>query len=149
MFNTVIWATDGSEHADEALAFATKLVDRTDGRIIGVHVRELLVGRAGGQPVYADEEAVIGRLHDRANDLRVQGYAVDVQVVTSFDVNAAHAIAEIAREREADVIVVGTRGRGVLATALLGSVTQKLLHEVDCPVFAVPPHVRVQEPSLA
>jgi nucleotide-binding universal stress UspA family protein len=51
---------------------------------------------------------------------------------------AAHVVAEAAREEGADVIVVGTRGRGPLAGLLLGSVTQRLLHLAPCPVLAVP-----------
>jgi nucleotide-binding universal stress UspA family protein len=148
MFKTVIWATDGSAHAERALPLATALVDPVHGRIVVLHVYELLVGRAGGQPVYADEEEILEGLRERAEELREKGFTVDFKVVTTFDVNAAKAIAEEACELEADVIVVGTHGRGALASALHGSVTQKLLRVADCPVLAVPPHLRVLESEL-
>ena len=48
-------------------------------------------------------------------------------------------IADFARRSQADVIVMGTRGRGQVAGLLLGSVTQRLLHLAHCPVLAVPP----------
>jgi nucleotide-binding universal stress UspA family protein len=51
---------------------------------------------------------------------------------------AGHVIADLARERQADVIVVGTRGHTALGGLLLGSVTQRLLHIAPCPVLAVP-----------
>jgi nucleotide-binding universal stress UspA family protein len=48
-------------------------------------------------------------------------------------------IAEVAREQNADVIVVGTRGHRQIASLIIGSVTHKLLHMTPCPVLAVPP----------
>jgi nucleotide-binding universal stress UspA family protein len=47
-------------------------------------------------------------------------------------------IADLAREIDADAIVVGTRGHSPVAGLLLGSVTQRLLHIAPCPVVAVP-----------
>jgi nucleotide-binding universal stress UspA family protein len=148
MFKTVIWATDGSEASERALPFAKDLLGSEEGRLVIVHVRELLVGRAGGQPVYADEEFTQSVIHDRAEELRTEGWNVTVKMVTTFDVNAGHAIAETARDLEADAIVVGTRGRGPLASAVLGSVTHTLLHDAECAVLVVPPLAVVREAQL-
>ncbi len=147
MFKTVIWATDGSEASERAFPYAKELVD-AGGRIVVLHVRELLVGRAGGQPIYADEDELEARIRTRTEELRGEGYNVTLKLYTTFDVNAGHAIAVNAKALGADAIVVGTRGRGPLASAVLGSVTQRLLHEAECPVLAVPPHVHAPEPQL-
>lgn len=51
---------------------------------------------------------------------------------------AAHMIVDVAREVDADLIVVGTRGHTPIVELLLGSVTQRLLHIATCPVLTVP-----------
>ncbi len=51
---------------------------------------------------------------------------------------AAHPIASIADDADADLIVCGTRGHSAVAGLLLGSVTQRLLHLARQPVLVVP-----------
>lgn len=148
MFKTVIWASDGSDLSERALPVAKALIDRTEGRLVVMHVRELLTGRAHGQPVHADEAAVIARVREHADQLRSEGYSVTLKVVTTYAVDAGHAIAQQADELGAEAVVVGTRGRGPLAAAVLGSVTQRLFQEATCPVVAVPPHALVPEAAL-
>jgi nucleotide-binding universal stress UspA family protein len=52
--------------------------------------------------------------------------------------NAAEQIVEIARARDAAMIVVGSRGLGAIAGALLGSVSSAVIHRADRPVLVVP-----------
>jgi nucleotide-binding universal stress UspA family protein len=139
MFETVIWATDGSPMADRALPFAKELASRAGSKLVVLHVRELLVGRAGGYPVYADEDATVERIRDQVDALGGEGLDVTLKLVTALDPNPAHALAESIRDLGGDVVVVGTRGRGPVAGLFLGSVTQRLLHVAPCPVLAVPP----------
>jgi nucleotide-binding universal stress UspA family protein len=47
----------------------------------------------------------------------------------------AHEIVKTARDYDADLIVMSTRGGGAIYRLLLGSVTAKVLHETDCPVW--------------
>lgn len=148
MFDTVVWATDGSEAADRALPFAKRLLS-PKGRLVVVHVRELLVGRAGGQPVFADEEEVEARIRAQVEELRHEGFDVTLKFHTTFDVNAARSIASEANSFGAGAIVVATRGRSPLVGAFLGSVAQTLLHEAACPVLAIPPHVGAPAETVA
>ena len=52
----------------------------------------------------------------------------------------ARAIADTARARDADEIIVGTRGYG-RARALLGSVAHELIHLAECPITVIPERV--------
>jgi nucleotide-binding universal stress UspA family protein len=51
MFKVIVWVSDGSEHAERALHYARELAGTDSARLVAVHVREIMVGRAGGYPV--------------------------------------------------------------------------------------------------
>jgi nucleotide-binding universal stress UspA family protein len=63
-------------------------------------------------------------------------------VATNFEIavgKPAEVLARLAQSKDADLIVVGTRGHSSVVGLLLGSVTQRLLHIASVPVLAVPP----------
>lgn len=138
MFETIVWATDGSGTADHALPFALELVARDAARLVVVHVRELVVGRMGGYPMYADEPDIKARLAEQVASLRESGVDVVLVERSCTSGHAAKLIAEIAEEHDAGLIVLGTHGHSRIGGALIGSTTQALLHAGNLPVFAVP-----------
>jgi len=138
MFRTIVWATDGSEHADRALPYAKRLASAPDAALFVVHGNELLTGRAAGYPVLADEDELEAKIRGQVAELRAEGFNTSVRVIRSAAAATAHMIADFARDVGADVIVVGTRGHAPVTGLLLGSVTQRLLHIAPCPVFAIP-----------
>jgi nucleotide-binding universal stress UspA family protein len=138
MFRTIVWATDGSESADRALPYAKELAAGRDGRIVVVHSKEMLMGRAGGHPVLADEGEIETKIQRQVEQLQQEGVDASFELVSGAASHAAHMIADAARQVDADLIVVGTRGHTAIAGLLLGSVTQRLLHIAPCPVLSVP-----------
>jgi nucleotide-binding universal stress UspA family protein len=147
MFKTIVWATDGSDAADAALPYAKGLAEGEGRKLVVVHSKEVMHGRAGGWPVNADEDELQSKIRGQAETLRSQGLDVTLRIVTVGAPGAAHVIADTARSFDADVIVVGTRGRTAIGGLLLGSVTQRLLHIAPCPVLAIPAKVAVAEPE--
>lgn len=139
MFKVIIWASDGSEHAERALEYARGLAEAGSARLIAVHVTEINVGRAGGYPVQVDEEEVERKIKSQVKDLKDAGLDANYKQCGASAGGAAHAIADAATEVGADLVVVGTRGQGPISGLLLGSVTHRLLHVAHCPVLAVPP----------
>jgi nucleotide-binding universal stress UspA family protein len=150
MFKTILWATDGSANADRALPLVKELAGAKDAKVIVAHCRELLSGRAAGLPVNADEDELLAKIREQAAELESVGFAVRVEVATTSGTNAPRVIADIAQADAADVIVVGTRGHSPLVGALVGSVTQRLLHIAPCAVLAVPTgeHAHTAEHTL-
>lgn len=140
MFKKVVWATDGSEAADQALTVARQMAAEVGGEVLAVHCVELtLPGKGGGRfSVYANEEELEEKIGRQLRELSADGVPARVLMARAAVGEAAHMIAEAARDEGAEVIVIGTRGRSPLVGALLGSVTQRLLHIAPCPVLAVP-----------
>lgn len=147
MFKTIVWATDGSELADSALDIVVELARVHSSHIVAVHADERLKGRFGGAPVLADEDDLRNKIHGQVEHLREIGLDAELKFAVGTTHPADELIAEAARQVEADLIVVGTHGRGAIGTALLGSVAKGLLHVAPCPVLAIPPPGRVLEPA--
>jgi nucleotide-binding universal stress UspA family protein len=141
MFSNIVWATDGSEHADRALDYATRLADSERAELHVVHIVEMLVGgRVAGQRAFLNEDQVDAKIKAQAQEVSLQyGIQTTVHMTPSGMSNIADRIAEIAADSRADLIVVGTRGHSTIGGLVLGSVTQRLLHVASCPVLAVPP----------
>lgn len=147
MFKTIVWATDGSEHADRALPFVKGLARAHRSKIVAVHADEVLAGRFGGGSLYADDPELVKKIERQVEELREGGYTAELRVIRGVD-GMATMIARAAKDADAELIVVGTHGHGGIAAALLGSVARGLLHEAECPVLAIPP-VEVRELALA
>ena len=61
----------------------------------------------------------------------------------------AEKILEVARTHEAELIVIGSRGRGGVTGALLGSVSSDVVHRSDRPVLVARPSARVRTLTLS
>jgi len=138
MYKTVIWATDGSEGAEGALAEALRVLDPVGGRLVVAHCNQRLTGRAMAYPALPDEAERLVEIRDRVDELAAEG--VDVELIVRRSHSApADVVAAIADEVGGDVIVCGTRGHGAIQGALFGSFARRLLHvETGCPVMVVP-----------
>jgi nucleotide-binding universal stress UspA family protein len=139
MFNSIIWATDGSAAADQAMPYVKSLASENHAEVVVLHADQLLMGRGGGQHVIADEEDVRTKIETQAKELSDAGITSTARVVIiAVGAGPAQTIAETAEELGSDLIVVGTRGHTTLGGLLLGSVTHRLLHIAPCPVLTVP-----------
>ncbi len=138
MFNRVVWATDGSESADQALALARTLVEESKGELFVVHCEEVALWSMEALPAHGHEEEHKKKIEGQVDELSGSGVKAKLELTTASTGEAAHAIAEAAKTLQAEVIVVGTRGRTRLSGLMLGSVTERLLHLAPCPVLVVP-----------
>ncbi len=137
----ILVPTDFSESAHNALAHARLYAARFDAELILLHVVETLaVGYASDlfpvpmaevfQEMAGQAESELARL---AGELRAAGLRVR-ELVTQGKPSAE--IVRVAQEQHADLIVVGTHGKGVLDHALFGSTTERVVRKAPCPVLS-------------
>jgi nucleotide-binding universal stress UspA family protein len=138
MFKTILWATDGSETAAQALPYVLELTENASAKLVIGHVREIYGGRSAGYPVYADDTDIRAQVEKQVKDLAETGVNATFVERNAMQGHTAKMIGEIAEEHGAELIVVGTRGHSRIGTLLIGSVTQELLHQHKAPVLAVP-----------
>jgi nucleotide-binding universal stress UspA family protein len=138
MFDTIVVALDGSDGSERALSLAVDLARRDNAKLVIAHVEEDITGKGGG-PIHATEDEVQADIRRRAEELSGQGLAVSVEMRSVMLGAPSHAIADVADQVGADLIVVGTRGHSAITTLVLGSVARSLLHVARQPVLVVPP----------
>jgi nucleotide-binding universal stress UspA family protein len=135
--NRIVIATDGSDGAWAAVQEGVELAYEVGAEVTFVTVRHDLP--LLGSPTYQEHltrqleeaRAALDRAEAEA-DLR--GVLHESEILEG---DAAGRIAELARTRNADLVVVGSRGHGGLASALIGSVSRALLTRSPVPVMVV------------
>lgn len=138
MFERILLAADGSSHAQRALEYARDLALRDDALVIVVHIFGPIPDYLG-EPMRAEliaRHVDTGReiANRAAEELNEAGVDVDIQVLEG---PPAEAILRVAEGHRADLIVMGTRGRGQLTSLLLGSVSHRVLAHSHVPVMVV------------
>jgi universal stress protein E len=152
MKNAIVCGVDGSTDSDAALAVAAKLAERVGARLVLANVVEQVpspyaavsvidgypLARAPAADVLEEQVQAGARLLETAAE-RADAENTEKRVVIGF---AAERLAELADEENAELIVVGSRGRGALKAAFLGSVSTSLIGVARVPVLVVPPGAR-------
>jgi len=151
----ILYATDLSENARYAFGYAVNLANRHDAKITVLHVAEDLSSFAGsmvadiiGEKRLADiklekEKEIISditaRLEEFCKDVQREAPSCPFVVDNTIVVNG-HPVDQIvhqAEEMEADLIVIGSHGRGGLADVTMGSTSRRVLRRCAMPVLVV------------
>jgi nucleotide-binding universal stress UspA family protein len=131
---------DFSDRADRALDYATALAARLGAAVTVVHAYETPVyGFPEGRAVSAEIAGHIAAAARGALDAlaqRTKPAGVDVSFVLRQG-TAWSEIQAVAKEIDADLVVIGSHSRSGLARALLGSVAEKVVRTAPCPVLTV------------
>ena len=139
MYRNIVVAYDGSEGAEAALARAVEIAGRDQAVLTVVEaVPEKLPALVPGAPRSADP-VVAAKTREQlrhAVDSLDPGLRASPWAVGGPPAKAIHAVAD---DIEADLIVTGSRGRGAIRSAVLGSVSTEILQGSHCDVLVVHP----------
>lgn len=143
-------AVDGSDAAENALAFASELVDAVDGSITLVYAVEPDVHDTGGTgPVQSLSDADSRLILESVEDAEERGHEILEAAAASVDDpgqdvdtellygDPVTEITDYADEAAVDGIVVGHRGRSERTELMLGSVAKDIVERATVPVTVV------------
>jgi nucleotide-binding universal stress UspA family protein len=138
----IVVGIDGSEGARRALEWAVAEAQLRDASLVVVHAWVeppavavgSVVSASGAQPAIFEELAE-RTARDAVASVDTGGVTqgVETRVVAGAP---AHALLEAGKD--ADLVVVGSRGLGGFTGLLLGSVSAQVAHHATCPVLIVP-----------
>ena len=135
---TILIATDGSEGAQAAVDEGLDYARETGANVLFVAIRR------PPYPVFGDpywQQAVSSELAQLRPALKdAVAKAESLGIDADYDLlegDPGERILDLARSRDVDLIVIGSRGLGSVASVILGSVSKRVLHDADRPVLVV------------
>jgi len=133
---------ESSKSADKAVDYATRIAKDYNAILVVLYVvrtqtnsetvtpRHVIDFKKQAQAYLTDISEKIHKYNESENIVRVK-----TEIIASIKV--AHAIADYAKDKHVDLIVVGPRGRSKLKSLVLGSVTSDVVRLANCPVLTV------------
>jgi nucleotide-binding universal stress UspA family protein len=139
---TIVVPVDESPSAQAALELALKLARSEESDVLVLHSSPAIAQRLFDEnPLTRDEEREIEAdavLRAAVAQARAGGVSVHAEVIGEHgSTEVADAIIGIAQARDADLIVMGSRGRGPVSSSLLGSVSRAVVTGASMPVVVV------------
>jgi len=145
VFDTLLVATDGSRAAEKAVEYAVAFAKDRDSRLIICTVTsEKMVRLQSSEPNPPNVDISLQDAGDRIStealaraEKVAKAAGVNYELDEIYGRNVAAAIAKEALAVGAEHIVIGSTGQTQLATCVLGSVAQNVVHYAHCPVTVV------------
>ena len=138
VFRKILHANDGSEHAFQALALALDIAKQNNSELHTVSVEEIDYMPEFIQEVREETGTAARRYHKVLQ--RARAMAEEHRVKLDVHVVAGHPVrdvVELARELEAELLVIGATGHSALYERLIGSRADRIVQLAHCPVLVV------------
>ncbi len=131
MVETIVVGIDGSDDSQRALAWAVEEARKRGAVLEVVHAWELMASDTMAPDPARSANSLLTR---SLAEVDTEGVEVHPRLVQGRPVPSL-----VRAAAEADLLVVGSRGRSGIAAVILGSVSSACVHYATCPVVVVPP----------
>lgn len=137
MYKNILVAFDGSEYSKAALIESSKWVKRRGGKITLVHAVYFDEEELTNAPEYRERRFKLGKeVCYQTKDMVLSEFGVEVESLVC-EGEPSDVIVDIAKEKKADLISIGTHGRKGIKRLIMGSVTSKVIVNAPCDVMVV------------
>ncbi|KXJ29699.1 uncharacterized protein LOC110241105 isoform X2 [Exaiptasia diaphana] len=162
---TVLIPVDGSENASEAFEFYLKQVIQRGDRVVVLHAFELPPLPYSSGPfvfAYYEEWSQMVKETRQAHEVMLRSYEdqlkqvngeepgkepdekckkdkkIHYEIIMVVGKPAGEVICQVAKDENVDLIIMGTRGQGVVRRTFMGSVSDYVVHHAHIPVGVIP-----------
>lgn len=140
----ILWPSDRSEESDRSLAYALFIAKKYDAEILGIHVSRKQPFLSSLEFFDANDESLKNAFEHSEQEfesyfsslesrLRKQKVRLNWKILKG---ESAEKVLRVAKREQADLIVMGTRGHGLLDRMLIGSTTLEVLRKSMVPILA-------------
>ena len=137
MYDRLLVAVDHSEISPRVIAAARDLALLSKGKVWVLHLLEKEVYAQMGDVPSESEQEARRAVTEGVDALRQAGVDAEGEIRPTTFGHAAREILADAKEHDADVIIMGSRGRSDFAGTILGSTAHKVIHLTDRPVLVI------------
>ncbi|MGH2689627.1 MAG: universal stress protein [Actinomycetota bacterium] len=134
----IVVAVDDSEPSTRAAAAAERIAARVDFEVVVVHVLEVVYSGAAVWTPDMSESQAKELVEGIAAGMTGRGIRARGVVCEAPQGRVAKELLDVAADEEAEVVVVGSRGRSRLESVVLGSTAYRMVHLAKRPVLLVP-----------
>jgi len=144
----IICATDFSDFSRNAVLYGVSLAKELDAKVYVCHVIDVpfagMYGEANPDPVELHDRSM-SYAYEHINGI-IDSSSVDWEPLVTIG-HTADEITRMAEDNGADLVVCGNHGRSGLKRLLLGSVTERLMRVLPCPLLVVkgPDYIKEKE----
>jgi nucleotide-binding universal stress UspA family protein len=133
---------ESSKSADKAVDYATRIAKDYNAILVVLYVVRTQTNSEALTPSHVVDfkkqaQAYLTDISEKIHKNNESENIVKVKTEIIASIKVAHAIADYAKDKHIDLIVVGPRGRSKLKSLVLGSVTSDVVRLANCPVLTV------------
>jgi nucleotide-binding universal stress UspA family protein len=136
LFQRILLAANGSASSRNAVGVAADIAQKYGAEVVVLHVRERQNAQLGGSDGEESDEAA-DLVEKIVRKLKDAGVSARGEVQTGPLGSVPHIILEMAKQLDAGLIVMGSHAPSDWEGLFLGSITHRVLHLAECPVFVV------------